>query len=418
MNYKKLQIRIFVLSWLSYAFYYVSRKNFSVVKTTLHEDLGFTMVQLGTIETLYAACYMIGQFISGALGDKLGPRKLLTFGMLGSAVTSIIMGFSISYSIFAFSLVFNGFFQSTGWASNLKAMTPWFGQESRGKITGLWCTCYTAGPLIATALATWLLVEHSWQTAFIGPGVLVSIVAFLIFFFLIDSPEHVGFTSTTSEETTNKKTTNKTPFRQMITNPTVILYGVCYAFIKFVRYSFTFWLPWYLYQKMNFSKGDAGYISMAFEFGGFFGVIGIGLLSDKYFSSNRSKIVVISILAMAGSLYLYQIFGSDSIFLNVALLALIGFMLFGGDSVLSASATQDIGGNQATASAAGIVNGIGSIGGVCGGIIPAIITKHYGWGGLFYFLIFTTIFAGILLHICTQKKTKKDNSIKEVNLDT
>ena len=113
-------------------------------------------------------------------------------------------------------------------------------------------------------------------------------------------------------------------------------------------------MPWYLYQKMEFSKGDAGYISMAFEVGGFFGVIGIGMLSDKFFSSNRAKIVIICILSMAGSLYLYQIFGSESILVNTCLLALIGFVLFGGDSVLSASATQDIGGNKATASAAGI----------------------------------------------------------------
>ena len=160
MNYKKLQLRIFFLSWLSYAFFYVSRKNFSIVKTTLNEELGFSMVQLGFIETLYASSYMIGQFVSGALGDKFGPRRLLSYGMIGSAVTSILMGGSISYSIFAFSLGFNGLFQSTGWSNNLKAMTPWFDQESRGKITGLWCTCYTAGPLIATSLATWLLVSY------------------------------------------------------------------------------------------------------------------------------------------------------------------------------------------------------------------------------------------------------------------
>lgn len=410
MNYKKLQIRIFFLSWLSYAFYYVSRKNFSIVKTTLHEDLGFSMVQLGTIETLYASCYMIGQFASGALGDKFGPRKLLTVGMLGSAITSIVMGFSVSYSIFAFSLVFNGLFQSTGWANNLKAMTPWYDQENRGKITGIWCTCYTVGPLIATGLATWLLVKYGWQAAFITPGLFVAGVAALIFFFLIDSPEDAGFSSTNNREVITNTERSKAPFLQMITNPTILIYGVSYAFIKFVRYSFTFWLPWYLYERMSFSKGEAGYISMAFELGGFFGVIGIGMLSDKFFSSNRSKIVVICIIAMAGSLYLYQIFGSGSVLLNISLLSLIGFMLFGGDSVLSASATQDVGGNEATASAAGIVNGIGSIGGVCGGVIPALIADSYGWSALFYFLICTSVFAGILLYFCTQRKSQKNNT--------
>jgi sugar phosphate permease len=50
------------------------------------------------------------------------------------------------------------------------------------------------------------------------------------------------------------------------------------------------------------------------------------------------------------------------------------------------------------------VNGIGSLGGVCGGVIPALITQRFGWSALFYFLIFSTIFAGVLLSVCTQKK--------------
>lgn len=396
MNYKKLQVRIFVLCWMSYAFFYVSRKNFSIVKTSLHEELGFSMVQLGFIETLYAGCYMAGQFVSGALGDKFGPRRLLSYGMIGSALTSILMGISVSYSIFAFSLAFNGLFQSSGWPNNLKTVTLWFDQKNRGKITGLWCTCYTVGPLMASSLATWLLVSYGWQSAFIYPGLSVAAAGLVIFLFLIDSPRDAGFKEVQRADAHAER--KKAPFRSMITHPAIIVYGLSYAFIKFVRYSFTFWMPWYLYEKMNFSKGDAAYISMAFEFGGLLGVIGIGCLSDKYFSENRSRVVILCILALAGSLFLYQAFESESHLLNFILLSLIGFMLFGGDSVLSATATQDIGGNEATASAAGIVNGIGSIGGVMGGLVPAVVAANFGWNALFYLLALSTIFSALLLY--------------------
>lgn len=406
-------MRIFALSWISYAFYYIARKNFSVLKTTLNEELGFTMIELGTIETLYAASYMAGQFISGAFGDKFGPRRLLTVGMLGSALTSIIMGFSTYYSVFAFSLAFNGLFQSTGWSNNLKAMTPWFGKESRGKITGLWCTCYTVGPLLATGLATWLLVNHSWNMAFIVPGIAVAAVGLLIYFFMIDSPDEVGFESAAKEVKTSSPETGKAPFMKMITNRSVLVYGFCYAFIKFIRYSFIFWMPWYLFERLDFSKSDAGYISMAFDFGGFFGVIGIGMLSDKYCSSNRSRIVVACLVAMAVSLYFYQVFGSGSMFINMSLLALVGFMLYGGDSVLSASATQDIGGDESTASAVGIVNGIGSLGGVAGGIVPALIAESYGWDALFYLFILCGFLAALILHIGSQKISSKTVYLKE-----
>ncbi|NQZ56535.1 MAG: MFS transporter, partial [Lentisphaeraceae bacterium] len=330
------------------------------------------------------------------------PRRLLTFGMLGSGITSIVMGFSISYSIFAFSLAFNGLFQSTGWASNLKAMTPWFEPSSRGKVTGIWCTCYTVGSVMATAMTTWLLVEYSLDMAFIVPGILIAAVALLIYLFMIDSPEEAGFRSSGGEAVGVCLQKTKAPFMKMISNPTIITYGICYAFIKFIRYSFIFWLPWYLYDKMNFSVGDSGYISMACDIGGICGVVGIGMLSDKFFNKKRSRIVVICLLAVAGSLWLYQVFGSASIFINCMLLGLIGFMLLGGGSILSASATQDIGGNESTASAAGIVNGIGSIGGACGGVVPALIAESYGWNALFYLFIFTAIFAALILQFCVR----------------
>mgnify|MGYP002149783556 CR=1 FL=1 len=52
----------------------------------------------------------------------------------------------------------NGFFQSTGWPGNVKAMQPFFSAGQRGRVMGIWTTNYQAGGLAATALATFLLV--------------------------------------------------------------------------------------------------------------------------------------------------------------------------------------------------------------------------------------------------------------------
>src|SRR5262245_59563916 len=80
-----LQVRAFALTWVSYASVYFTRKNLAVVKSRLHEDLGITTKQLGAIDFSYLVVYAIGQFLSGVLGDRIGPRRLLALGMLGSA---------------------------------------------------------------------------------------------------------------------------------------------------------------------------------------------------------------------------------------------------------------------------------------------------------------------------------------------
>ena len=48
-----LQARVFFLTWLSYASYYLTRKNFSVTKAKLlEEDFGLTTMDLGTIDSV------------------------------------------------------------------------------------------------------------------------------------------------------------------------------------------------------------------------------------------------------------------------------------------------------------------------------------------------------------------------------
>ena len=83
-----LQLRVFALTWVGYASYYFTRKNLSVVKSRLHVTLHISTTALGAVETLYLAAYALGQFVSGAVGDRIGARKLLTIGMLGTALAA------------------------------------------------------------------------------------------------------------------------------------------------------------------------------------------------------------------------------------------------------------------------------------------------------------------------------------------
>ena len=107
---------MFALTWVSYASYYFTRKNLSVVKSRLHETLDISTTALGTIETLYLAAYALGQFLSGALGDKIGARKLLISGMLGTALAAFCV--CASSTVVPFAPVFRkrSGLKSSGWS--------------------------------------------------------------------------------------------------------------------------------------------------------------------------------------------------------------------------------------------------------------------------------------------------------------
>ena len=153
-----LRARVFLITWLAYASYYLCRKNFSVSKTALEDQLGMTRRVMGLVDTGYLLAYAIGQFVMGVLGDRLGPRRLVGVGMILSALLVAVAG-SLSAALgIAVAFTFNGFVQASGWPGTVKAMTPWFGAEERGRVMGIWSTCYQVGGLASGALAavrTW-----------------------------------------------------------------------------------------------------------------------------------------------------------------------------------------------------------------------------------------------------------------------
>lgn len=400
----RLQIRTFALTWLSYASYYLTRKNLSVTKSRLHDGLGVSTTELGIIDTAYLGSYALGQFINGALGDRIGSRRLIALGMLGSAAMALGFGLSSSVPLFLLCFALNGALQSTGWPGNVKAMQPFFPSGTRGRVMGLWTTNYQAGGLIATALATFLLVHLGWRAAFIGPALWVALVGTLIRLFLVERPEERGLPPVEPEPpiAASAAAPSVRPgptLGRLLRLPALWTLGTAYFGIKLIRYSLLFWLPFYLKQHLHYSEGAAGYLSLPFELGGIIGSIGVGWLSDRFFRTRRLWLTSPLMLLLGGALLLYQRAGGAGVVLNVALLALVGFLLFGPDSLLSGTTAQDLGGRHATARVAGIINGMGSVGAIFSPMLVARITERLGWDALFLGFCGLTVLSSLLLAV-------------------
>jgi sugar phosphate permease len=265
----QLQLRAFALTWLGYASFYFTRKNLAVCKSRLHDEVGISIAALGTIDTAYLIAYAIGQFTSGALGDRLGPRWLLTIGMLGSATVSLVFGTSSALLPMFLAFTLNGFFQSTGWPGNVKAMQPFFATSQRGRVMGLWTTNYQVGGLLSTGLATYLLATFGWRSAFIVPGIYLAIVGTIVYLFLVERPEDKG-ESLTDDAPPLVITPTAGEARQpladrglleLVCEPLLLALGGAYFGLKLIRYSLLFWLPFYLRQHFHYSESNAGYMS-------------------------------------------------------------------------------------------------------------------------------------------------------------
>ena len=332
---------------------------------------------LATIETGYLAAYAIGQFVSGLIGDRIGARKLVAGGMCVAALTCAAFGQGTSAAILLVAFTLNGFAQSTGWPGTTKAMAEWIGPRpgrGHGGVVHLLPSRRDRCDVVRDLAPCTLRLAKRIHRA----GARIAAVGALVFLTLRPGPYAASDASTVASR--------RSAGNAVLKSPILWSYGGAYFFIKLMRYSILFWLPYYLHTALGLDPVTAGYLSISFEVGGVIGAVSIGIISDRLVHVARSVVAAVSLAGLAAALLLYAWLAPSSSILQFTLMALIGALLFGPDALVSAAAAQDAGGPEAAARATGFVNGVGSVGAVLQGYVIVGIQKAFGMvGGLLRF---------------------------------
>ncbi len=376
--------RVFAATWLCYAGLYFARKPFFIVKADLGDRLQLDASALGRIGSVYLIAYTIGQFVAGGLGQRLGARKLLALGMVAAITASIAFGFSTTALGLSIWMAINGLAQATGWSGAVGNMAQWFQRSERGTVMGLWATCYQVGGVGANAMAAWLLVRYGDRAAFFA-GALV-LTGVLLFFLgnQANRPSDKGFedfpeepapdaAAASSAQADGPAAADATPDADAAANDpgwsrqtwiSVLLVGGFYFFVKFIRYALWSWAPYLLRRNFGLDGDDAGYLSTLFDLAGIVGVIGAGWLSDRYFAGRRASVSLYLLLGMVLSTLLLATAGAHDVTLFAISISLCGLCLYGPDALMTGAGAMDIGSRRGAILAAGIINGMGSVGSI------------------------------------------------------
>jgi MFS transporter, OPA family, sugar phosphate sensor protein UhpC len=400
--------RIFAITWLAYAGFYLCRRNFSVIMPLIEKDLGYSNLQLANVIFFYSLLYSAGQFCFGPLADRLGGRITVTAGLLVSIAVNLLMGFFPGLLALTVLCLANGAGQSAGWPGLVKNMGPWFRHEERGVVMGWWSTNYVIGGFLATVFATFVVTHPglwrgaAWQQGFWTPALLLTAIAIAYAMFTRNRPSDAGLPEIKEPAAGRPATPAAVDgwnFFGMLGDPLVWAIAIGAAFSKVIRYSFLYWLPLYLTQRVHYSVGEAGYTSSIYEFVGFGGAILAGYWSDKWMQSRRLPVVAMMFWGLALMCWIHPRMAASG-HLGVAVsIALIGIMNFGPDTLLQGAASQDAGARWGVGTASGFISGVGSIGQIFSPYLVAFVADKYGWDSLFYGFVILASMAGALLAI-------------------
>lgn len=376
----------------------------SIAAPGIMAEFGYSKTVMGGIMTALLIAYAAGQFINGQLGDKFGARKLITLGILASAILNIIFGFSRGITLMIVIWALNGYFQSMGWAPSVKTIANWFPPNMRGKMGGLLGSSYQIGNAYSWALAGFVTGLLGWRWAFWIPAVIFIISGIHWYIRGRNAPEEVGLPAI-ENELSKVELQAKEDFhlgfgytlKLIATNRSIWIVAFALFWLNIVRYGFMSWAPTYMFEVQGASISTAAYKAIALPLAGSVGTLCAGWLTDRYFQSRRAPVAAIMLILLAVFAWLYLRVPAESWILSLLCLLAIGFMTYGPHVLMVGIMPMDLGTRKASSSVTGFVDGFGYIGAGLTGVLSGWLVDSYSWNAAFYFWVISAIIASILM---------------------
>lgn len=149
----------------------------SVFKQSLVEQ-GWTNADASMPYTVATICFALSLLVAGNLQDKIGPRKVLIFGVICCAVGMILSSFASSPTtlLLSFGLI-TGSGIGFGYACLAPAAMKWFHPSKKGLVNGFIAAGFGLAAVYLAPLTSHLILSYGINTSFLILGIGILIIA-------------------------------------------------------------------------------------------------------------------------------------------------------------------------------------------------------------------------------------------------
>jgi OPA family glycerol-3-phosphate transporter-like MFS transporter len=418
-NFTRWHLLTISLLVLGYSGYYFCRSDLSVVLPLLIRDLGqhgipadVAQVRLGFISSAGVLAYALGKFVCGSLADLFGGRNNFLAGMAGAILFTVLFALGGGFPIFTLAWMGNRLLQSSGWVGLVKVSSRWFSYSIYGTVMAVLSLSYLFGDAAAREAMSLLLgAGMGWRGIFFTGAGLLTLLLIANIWLLRETPQERGLPApltnplnvyAAQDLDANSRSAGTSPGLVAILRPLLasrFFWMVCLLSLgtTLLRETFNLWTPTYFAEYVGLSNAQAASRSALFPLFGGVSVLVAGFLSDRLGLNGRSLVLFGGLVSGTVCLFLLaQVPRHGTPWLPVALVALVGFLLMGPYSYLAGAMSMDFGGEKGSATAAGIIDGVGYLAGVLSGDTMARITVLYGWRNAFVALAVTCLLTAMV----------------------
>jgi ACS family glucarate transporter-like MFS transporter len=397
---------LFVLSAVAF----LDRVNISIAGSSIAADYGLTNRQLGYVFSSFLLGYALFQTVGGWLSDKLGPRRVLTVGVvwwgiftaLTAIVPSQIRGGLLVFVAIRFLL---GAGEAVIYPASNQFVSWWIPTQERGVANGIIFAGVGVGAGITPPAISYVMFHYGWRSSFWMSAIIGLAAGFIWFLIARDKPEdhpsvspaelqfiQSGRTLSSSESLSastipppDAPTVKSLPWSTILQSKNVWAVTFSYFCYGYVAWIFFSWFYIYLANVRGLNlKASAFYATLPFLAMAICCPLG-GAIADRVTLWRGKRIGRCGIAVFAMTLAaVFLLLGS-----RVASARLASVVLAGGAGALYLSqssfwsVTADIG-----AASSGSVSGFMNMGAQLGGAVTAsltpVVAARYGWTASFY----------------------------------
>ena len=169
---------------------FLDRSALSIANTTMRANLHLSATQIGALLSAFSLAYGFAQIPAGWLLDRVGPRSILSAGMLLWSVAQTATGLVSSFAALVATRIGLGIGEAPFLPGGVKVIRDWYDAPERGLPMGILNASTTLGQAFAPPLLTLLLLSYGWRSMFVWIGLLGVIVAIAWYPLYREPPEN------------------------------------------------------------------------------------------------------------------------------------------------------------------------------------------------------------------------------------
>jgi sugar phosphate permease len=383
---RRIQRGALTLLVISGAINTMDRAALAIANPMVRHDFGLSIAQMGALLSAFLWAYAFSQLPVGALIDRLGPRKILTWGLALWSGAQLLCGVVTNMTQFFLARMLLGLGEAPQFPSAGRVVRDWFAVRDRGFATGIFNSASTLGTGLAAPVLTALMLAFGWRWMFIvmgGLGLLIAVVWYLLY----REPAEMGLTA---EEDRYRSEGDKAGEISQITIHewgglfrSATTWGLLsgYFGVIYVQWVFYSWMPGYLEIERHMSVAHTGLAAGIPYIFAVAGALSAGWLVDFLARSgvspiNSRKIPLCTVLLLEMVCVIAAALVPDN---TLAIACLSGAMYFGtAATTYSWTLVTVVGPANCTGSLGSLMNFGGYLGGSLAPLLTGLIVQGTG----------------------------------------